>query len=271
MASYRDFFAKQFTNPFVSEPFCPDESFDEEEIRRLALEIFDESAVLAALIRIPPHKAPGISGVSAVLLLQVADVVAPIMAKLFCAYFATGRIPSSWSRALVCPVPKIGDSAQLSNYRLISLTKVTRKVFELCLLEQLNASINLSPERGGFRKGRSTLDQIEALDTNIQHIRRDKKYKRAHLAFLDIKAVYVSVPRDEFFNCTGVGFVTSCSFVSLSLVSEYSCLLALDPSFLAFFWKLYHISMYKYGGSDAADTTVCYITLSNFLCKLESN
>ena len=131
MVSYRDFFAKQFTNQFVSEPFCPDESFDEEEIRRLALEIFDESVVLAALIRTPPHKAPSISGVSANLLLQVAYVVAPIMAKFFCAYFANGRIPSSWSRALVCLVPKKGDLAQISNYRPISLTEVTRKVFEL--------------------------------------------------------------------------------------------------------------------------------------------
>ena len=141
----------------------------------MALEIFDESVVLAALIRTPSHKAPGMSGVSADLLLLAADVVAPIMAKLFSAYFANSRIPSSWSRALICPVPKKGNLAQISNYRPISPTEVTRKVFDLCLLDHLNASINLSAEQGGFRRGRSTLDQIEALDTTIQHIRRDKK------------------------------------------------------------------------------------------------
>ena len=228
LASHRDYFAKQFTNPFVSDPFGPVDPTDSDEVHRLALEIFDESNVLASLHRTPRHKAPGLSGVSADLLLPGADVLAPLLGKLFCVYFANARIPSSWTRALICPVPKKGDLSRVSNYRPISLTEVTRKVFELCLLDHLNVTISLSPEQGGFRQGRSTLDQIEALGTVIDHIRRDKKHKRAHLAFLDIKAAYDSVPRPELWKrCAAIGVDAPTIKILQSLFDHNTAQLAL--------------------------------------------
>ena len=63
----------------------------------------------------------------------------------------------------------------------------------MCVLYRLRTEVPLSREQGGFREGRSTLDQVESLDMVIKASRR--RGKKVHLAFLDIKAAYDSVPR----------------------------------------------------------------------------
>lgn len=43
--------------------------------------------------------------------------------------------------ALVCPVPKKGDLSRIENYRPISITETSRKLFELCILLHLQILI----------------------------------------------------------------------------------------------------------------------------------
>jgi hypothetical protein len=72
----------------------------------------------------------------------------------------------------------------ISNYRPISLTEVTRKIYEMCLLDRLKAVTPLSREQGEFRECRSTIDQIQALGLVVDQSKQDGK--KVHLAFLDI-------------------------------------------------------------------------------------
>ena len=98
----------------------------------------------------------------------------------------------------------------------------------MCLLNHLNAVVSLCPEQGGFRHGRSTLDQIEALDLIITHLRRDNRSKRAHMAFLDIKAAYDSVPRDVLWHrCEAIGIDGPTIRILRSLFDHNSAQLAL--------------------------------------------
>ena len=90
-------------------------------------QIFDEFIVQSAIERSPLGKAPGMTGICAELLVPVAAVIANSMDLMYRLYFALQVVPSSWSRALVCPVPKKGDLSRISNYRPISLTEVTRR------------------------------------------------------------------------------------------------------------------------------------------------
>ncbi len=159
-------------------------------------QIFDEFIVQSAIERSPLGKAPGMTGICAELLVPVAAVIANSMDLMYRLYFALQVVPSSWTRALVCPVPKKGDLSRISNYRPISLTEVTRKIFEICILDRLKVLVPLSAEQGGFREGRSCYDQVEALNLATQSL-RSSPGKRPHLAFLDIKAAYDSVPRGE--------------------------------------------------------------------------
>ena len=67
----------------------------------------------------------------------------------------------------------------------------------MALLTRLHATnaITLSKEQGGFREGRSTIDQVFCLDKVTKFIRRQGR--KVFIAFLDIKAAYDSVPRGE--------------------------------------------------------------------------
>lgn len=196
LASYRLHFKNQFQNNFNIPEYVPQhiEILPDQDVN-FALEIFDDDSVLKYILESAAGKSPGLTGISADLLHPIAESAAPILSSLFGLYFHLDAIPSSWQRSLICPVPKKGDLSRISNYRPISLTEVTRKIYEMCLLEHMKSSVTLSREQGGFREGRSTIDQIEALDMVVRTMRQNGK--QAHIAFLDIKAAYDSVPRAE--------------------------------------------------------------------------
>lgn len=195
LAAYKRHFSRQFTNPYLVNPgpvilpVCSPEQRVEH-----CRDTFTETRVLDCINRSPSHKAPGISSLSSDLLKPVSDLVTPILTAIFQTYFSFSVVPSSWTRALICPVPKKGDLSQISNYRPISLTEVTRKIFEMVILLSTQDSLTLSREQGGFRLNRSTLDQVECLDRLIKQARLSHR-RLPHLAFLDIKAAYDSVPR----------------------------------------------------------------------------
>ena len=194
---YRHHFQAQFTNQFPTEviPSIPDIPSLE-----LVTSIFTESRIALSILNSSDGKAPGISGLSNDILRPIAFSVAPALTTIFSTLFSLGVVPSSWTRALICPVPKKGDLSLIGHYRPISLTETTRKLYELSFLAYLQQIVPLSREQGGFRASRSTIDQIEALDTLIKYA------KKPELVFLDIKAAYDSVPRPVLWKrCLDIG------------------------------------------------------------------
>jgi hypothetical protein len=186
LEAYREHFRGQFTNSFEIPEYAPSlpGPDDDTDSVLLGASLFDEVVVHQHVLRSPAGKAPGLTGLSADLLHPIADMVAPILASLFSIYFYLDVVPSSWKRSLICPIPKKGDLSMISNYRPISLTEVTRKIYEMCLLDRLKAVTPLSREQGGFRECRSTIDQIQALGLVVDQSKQDGK--KVHLAFLDI-------------------------------------------------------------------------------------
>ena len=195
LSSYVRHFAAQFENSHVLDlPPLLVPSVSEDQRYEHCFNVISEDLVHECLMRSPTHKAPGISSLSADLLRPVADLIVPLLTGIFRSYLSLGVVPSSWTRALVCPVPKKGDLSQIKNYRPISLTEVTRKIYEMVLMRSLQERVTMSREQGGFRSKRSTIDQIECLDLLIKQAKKAHR-RLPHLAFLDIKAAYDSVPR----------------------------------------------------------------------------
>ena len=73
----------------------------------------------------------------------------------------TKEWPIQWTRSLVIPIPK-GDSRKCSNYRNISFINHASNILLKILLNRLNQQAEkiISEEQAGFRKGRSTVEQI---------------------------------------------------------------------------------------------------------------
>jgi hypothetical protein len=99
--------------------------------------------------------------------------------------------PTGWKVALIVPIYKQkGNALDISNYRPIALTQVIRRVYEqynLPLLESVEEFLNNT--QGGFRKNRSTFDQILIVNEFLA------RFKINAVIYLDIKAAYDTVDR----------------------------------------------------------------------------
>ena len=62
------------------------------------------------------------------------------------------------------------DPSLAANYRPISRLSVCYKLLERLALQRISPTVEslLSPDQAGFRKGRSTCDQVAALTTFIE-------------------------------------------------------------------------------------------------------
>ncbi|GFS79742.1 putative RNA-directed DNA polymerase from transposon X-element [Trichonephila clavipes] len=101
--------------------------------------------------------------------------------------------PSSWREAIVIPFLKPGKVAtDPLSYRPIALTSCFFKTFErrvnTRLVYVLEKEKRIPPLQSGFRKGRSTLDNLVFLEFHI----RDAFVRRNHLVslFFDIEKAY---------------------------------------------------------------------------------
>lgn len=79
-----------------------------------------------------------------------------------------GTIPLDWKKSIIVPLYKRGEPEEVGNYRGISLLYTAYKVYVEILksrLEEVVEMKKLIPEsQSGFRKGRSAIDNIFALN-----------------------------------------------------------------------------------------------------------
>ena len=104
------------------------------------------------------------------------------------------KIPKIWRRALVVAIPKpakpVGDP---KSYRPISLLCVPYKILERLIYARVEPLIDplIPKEQAGFRRGKSTVDQVVLLTQNIEDSFEAKK--KACAVFIDLTAAYDTV------------------------------------------------------------------------------
>ena len=93
------------------------------------------------------------------------------------------------------PLPKGGDSTDVSNLRPISLLPIPGKILERLMHNKLSSHIELNniltKFQGGYQKGKSTIDSISVFVDNILLNRNKGAFTVA--AFIDIKKAFDSV------------------------------------------------------------------------------
>ena len=105
----------------------------------------------------------------------------------------SGYVPRAWKTAHIIPVPKQDKDHKLaSSYRPISLTfcvvKAAERMVNRRLYWFLETTNNLGKNQAGFRKGRSTVDQLFRI---IQRIHDGFQIKKNTLAvFFDLQQAY---------------------------------------------------------------------------------
>ncbi|GFR02022.1 RNase H domain-containing protein [Trichonephila clavata] len=125
---------------------------------------------------------------------------------LFNRIWETQVFPTQWCHAHVLPFSKPGkDPTSANNYHPIALTSCLSKLMERIvsarLMFHLESHNLLSPLQSGFRKSRSTTDNLIRLETSIREAFVKKQYNIS--VFFDIKKAYDMSCRSQNQKCQG--------------------------------------------------------------------
>lgn len=159
-----------------------------------AIEIGTEEQIKWAINSFKPFKSPGPDQIIPALLQAGLDALMPYLIRIFRSSIATGYIPSTWRRARVVFIPKVGgkDPTQAKSYRPISLTSFLLKTQEKLIDKWLRSTtLNLHPLHAyqhAFRAGRSTDTALYQLTEKIQNSLDHKEISLC--AFLDIEGAF---------------------------------------------------------------------------------
>ena len=117
----------------------------------------------------------------------ISSELAPVLTEIFKQSLSTGDLPSVWRQANVTPVFKKGNKNLAENYRPVSLTCVTCKIFEHILCSHIHKHLEkfniLTRLQHGFRSRMSCETQL-IVTMNDLLMKRDKKVQ-VDMAILD--------------------------------------------------------------------------------------
>ena len=118
--------------------------------------------VLSAIKSLKINKAPGPDGIQSELLKAGPEELVDIYHKIITSVLETRNFPRSWAKATIVPIFKKGEKGDCNNYRPINLTSQPAKILTKIPLDRLKSLTNhiLEEYQAGFRKDRSTIDQI---------------------------------------------------------------------------------------------------------------
>ncbi len=153
--------------------------------------------VLSLLSALSIGKATGPDGISARLLKECADVIAPSLTELFNKSLASGKVPTEWKYANIVPVPKTSETRIINNYRPISLLSLVSKVLEHVVHARILYIVKplLHPQQHGFRSQRSCITQLLDVVNNIG--KALDCGKEIDMIYLDFSKAFDSVPHDK--------------------------------------------------------------------------
>ena len=155
---------------------------------------FSQREFTAALQHLKPGKAPGPDSICSELILHAGAALNFWLCDFLSSCLRRLKIPKIWRRALVVAIPKPGKSVgDPKSYQPISLLCVPYKILERLIYARVEPLINplLPKEQAGFRRGKSTIDQVVLLTQNIKDSFEAKK--KAGAVFIDLTAAYDTV------------------------------------------------------------------------------
>lgn len=155
------------------------------------------------LKQINKNKVAGPDRIENDILKRCAEVLAQPLTDLFNLIVKTGEVPSQWRLAEIILIHKKGDRKNLNNFRPISLASNLSKIFLKIVKERIfeKLDFNQANEQAGFRKKRSTVDQLFVIN---QLLERAREYSiKLNLLFIDYNKAFDSVFHNKVWEALG--------------------------------------------------------------------
>lgn len=123
-----------------------------------------EQGIFNLLLNIDTKKSPGPDDIPNAFLKRYAEWCAKYLLILFKKSLSDGALPEDWKTARVKPLFKSGDKSNIANYRPISLTSTSCKIFEHIIYKHIVDFLEkhevLTDAQHGFRRGYFTNTQL---------------------------------------------------------------------------------------------------------------
>ena len=155
-----------------------------------------KAEIVDAIKKLKSGKAPGPDEMPPEALKADVKGTANALYPLFARIWKEEQFPKEWKEGHIVKLPKKGDLSNCNNYRGITLLSIPGKVFNRVILERIKSATDskLREEQAGFRKNRSTTDQIATLRILVeQSLEWNAKLT---INFLDYEKAFDSIDRD---------------------------------------------------------------------------
>ena len=174
-----------------------DTVIDDDSNEILNAPILKEEIILA-LKKLKNKKAAGPDGIVGELLKNAGSIVVDFFVQFLNALFNRGIYPDSWIESIVLPLYKKGDVNNPGNYRGISLSNISSKVYASVINTRLTKWVELNNVTGewqaGFKKGYSTIDHMFTLMASVQ--KQFSSNRKLYVAFIDFEKCFDSINRN---------------------------------------------------------------------------
>ncbi|MCU7859181.1 MAG: endonuclease/exonuclease/phosphatase family protein, partial [Candidatus Thiodiazotropha sp. (ex Lucinoma kastoroae)] len=155
--------------------------------------------ILDTIRNMAERKAPGPDEIAPFMIKRAGDNLTLALLTLYNRVFFMGKLPKKWLKATIVPIPKCRKNCiEVTQFRPISLLSVVGKILEAVVNKRLGETCErmewLPTFQNGFRKGRSTLNNLIVLQQKIHATFKKKEIMLA--VFLDIKKAYDCVNRE---------------------------------------------------------------------------
>lgn len=192
---WKEYF-QELLNPREDEEY-PDVEFPENEND---VSPPDSEEVSLILDNFKNNKAAGTDGIPAEFLKNSGPALTEEMTHLMVSIWETEKMPDSWKESAIIPLfKKKGVSTDCKNYRGISLLNTSYKILSAILYNRIMEFVEprIGDYQGGFRRNRSTIDQIFSVR---QIMEKTKEFNKIiWFLFIDFKAAYDSIIRKELY------------------------------------------------------------------------
>ena len=152
---------------------------------------FTEADVKQGIKKIKWNKSSGIDEVTYEYLKSTEEILLPVWTLLFNHILDTGSIPSNWQVGKIVPIYKKGDTSEPSNYRAITITNCSGKLFTQLLNTRLSFFVNIHENQVGFCKNHSTIDHIFVIKALLDIY--SAKKKKLYCCFVDYTSAFDTI------------------------------------------------------------------------------
>ena len=173
-----------------------DKEITKDDVPNFYINLINESFTrqeLTAAINDMKDTAPGKDGIKKIMVQNLPEVATNFLLHIYNSIWERGTFPNQWYTTIQVPIPKKGkEPTDPASYRPISLTSIICKIMEKMIKKRITWYFEkeniFNPFQSGFRKNRSTKDQLIRLETDIHKGLINKEYTTT--VFLDLEKAY---------------------------------------------------------------------------------